>query len=99
MFVCECDVSVCVWCVCDVCVLTPPPCFLSDPVVQCVAVELQRPLQASFTLDLHDGVRVLHHLDETDTVADGQTAIRQHSAHTHTELASCDWWMCASGGL
>ncbi len=71
-------------CVCDVCVfLRLPLVLLSDPVVQCVAVELQRPLQASFTLDLHDGVRVLHHLDETDTVADGQTAIRQHSAHTH----------------
>lgn len=27
-----------------------------DPVVQRVTVELQRPLQATLTLDLHDGV-------------------------------------------
>lgn len=42
-----------------------------EPLMQRVAVELQRPLQASFALDLHDGVRVSHHLDETHTVPNG----------------------------
>lgn len=46
--------------------------------MQCVAVELQRPLQASFALDLHDGVRIPHHFDQTHTVADRQAAVRQH---------------------
>lgn len=38
--------------------------------MQRVAVELQCPLQASFTLDLHDGVGVPHHLYQTHTVTD-----------------------------
>lgn len=46
--------------------------------MQRVAVELQRPLEAAFALDLHDGVRVPHHLDQAHAVADGQTAVRQH---------------------
>lgn len=50
-----------------------------DPVVKRVGVELQCPLQASFALNLHDSVAVLYHLNETNTVPDGQAAIRQHS--------------------
>lgn len=46
--------------------------------MQCVAVELQRPLEAAFALDLHDGVGVPHHLDQAHAVADGQAAVRQH---------------------
>lgn len=46
--------------------------------MQCVAVELQRPLQAPFALDLHDGVGVPHHLDQAHAVADGKAAVRQH---------------------
>lgn len=42
-------------------------------------VELQRPLQASFALNLHDGETALHHLDETNTVADGQASIGEHA--------------------
>ena len=55
-----------------------------QPLVEGVAVELERPLQASFALNLHNGVGVLHHLDQPNAVPYGQTAIRQHSAHTHT---------------
>lgn len=48
--------------------------------VQRVGVELQRPLQASFALNLHDGEAAFHHLDQTHTVTDGQAAVRQHAA-------------------
>ncbi|KAG9343597.1 hypothetical protein JZ751_013767 [Albula glossodonta] len=50
------------------------------PLVERVAVELQRPLQAALALDLHDGVRVAHHLDEAHAVPDGQAPIGQHPA-------------------
>lgn len=55
-----------------------PLVLVFEPLMQRVAVELQRPLEAAFALDLHDGVGVPHHLDQTHAVADGETAVRQH---------------------
>ena len=46
-----------------------PAVLVPEPLVQRVGVELQRPLQASLTLDLHDGVGVPDHLDQPHTVA------------------------------
>jgi hypothetical protein len=43
--------------------------LVPEPLVQRVGVELQRPLQAALTLDLHDGVGVADHLDEPHAVA------------------------------
>lgn len=62
------------------------PVLVLEPLVQRVAVELQRPLQASFTLDLHDGVGVPHHLDQAHAVADGQAAVRQHPGDTNNQI-------------
>ena len=44
---------------------------LSQPLVQSVASELESTLKTTFALDLHDGTRVLHHLDESHTVPNG----------------------------
>lgn len=55
-----------------------PLVLVFEPLMQRVAVELQRPLEAAFALDLHDGVGVPHHLDQAHAVADGQAAVRQH---------------------
>lgn len=55
-----------------------PLVLVLEPLMQCVAVELQRPLEAAFALDLHDGVGVPHHLDQAHAVTDGQAAVRQH---------------------
>lgn len=46
--------------------------------MQCMAVELQGSFQASFTLNLHDRMRAPHYLDESHTVTNRQTTIRQH---------------------
>lgn len=59
--------------------------FILEPLMQRVAVELQRPLQASFALDLHDGVGVPHHLDQAHAVADGQAAVGQHPGRERTQ--------------
>lgn len=59
-----------------------------------MAVELQRPLQASFALDLHDGVGVPHHLDQAHAVADGQAAVGQHPGRedaAETSRADAKW--------
>lgn len=49
-----------------------------EPLVEGGAVELQRPLEASFALDLHDGVRASDHLDQTHAVPDREAPVRQH---------------------
>lgn len=47
-----------------------------EPLVERVAVELQCAFQAPFALNLHDGVRISHHLNKSHTVTDRQTTIR-----------------------
>lgn len=49
-----------------------------EPLMQRMAVELQCSFQASFTLNLHDRMRAPHYLDESHTVTNRQTTIRQH---------------------
>ena len=64
-----------------------------EPLMQSVGVELQGSLQASFTLDLHDGVGATHHLDETHAVSQRQAAIGEHPTDTHrTEYLSTVRW-------
>lgn len=43
--------------------------LVPEPLVQSVGVELQGSFQASFTLDLHDGVRAADHFNQTNTVS------------------------------
>lgn len=40
-----------------------------EPLMQSIRVELQCPFQASFTLNLHDGVGVANHLNETHAIS------------------------------
>lgn len=50
-----------------------------QPLVKSVAVELQRPLQATLALNLHNGVGIPHHFNESHAVTDWQAPIGQHS--------------------
>lgn len=43
--------------------------LVPEPLMQSVGVELQGSFQASFTLNLHDGVGAANHFNQTNTIA------------------------------
>lgn len=62
-----------------------------EPVEQGILVEGSRgSTVAAVALDVCDGVRVLHHLDEPHLVPSGQTAIWDHPVRRVTVLGCCE---------
>ena len=58
---------------------------LRDPSVQCTGIELKLSFESTKFLNVHDGLGVLHHFDETRTTTGGQTPIRQQTNDSDEE--------------
>lgn len=55
--------------------------------MQSVGVELQGSFQASFTLNLHDGVGAADHFNQTNAISQWKTAIGKHPGNTQKEYS------------